>query len=73
MRFYFDPLSTTFSDQRVFDENAQRSMDERPKRIEMYAFSNELTPKCSQGLVRINRNSALVSDICLDQKGNQLT
>ena len=48
-------------------------MDERPKRIEMFAFSNELTPKCSQGLVRIYRNSALVSDICLDQKGKQLT
>ena len=31
------------------------------------------TPKCSLGLVRIYRNSALVSDICLDQKGKQLT
>jgi len=41
MRFRFDPLSTGFSNQRVFNENAQRSMDERPKRIEMYAFSNE--------------------------------
>ena len=29
-------------DRRVFDENAQRiSVDARPKRIEMYAFSNK--------------------------------
>ena len=29
-------------DRCVFDENAQRiSVDARPKRIEMYAFSNE--------------------------------
>lgn len=41
MRFRFYPLSAAFSDQRVFDENAQRSMDERPNRIEMYAVSDE--------------------------------
>ena len=31
------------------------------------------TLKCSQDLVNIYRNSALLSDICLDQKGKQLT
>ena len=41
LQFFFYPLSTAFSNQRVFNENAQRSMDERPKRIEMYAFSNK--------------------------------
>ena len=43
MRFRFDPLSRAFSNRRcVFNENAQRiSVDGRPKRIEMYAFSME--------------------------------
>ena len=42
MRFRFDPLSRAFSNRCVFDENAQRiSVDGRPKRIEMYAFSNK--------------------------------
>ena len=40
--FSFDPLSRAFSNRYVFDENAQRiSVDGRPKRIEMYAASNE--------------------------------
>ena len=42
MRFLFDPLSKTLSNRCVFHENAQRiSVDGRPERIEMYAFSNE--------------------------------
>ena len=42
MRSRFDPLSRAFSNQCVFDENAQRiSVNGRPKRIKMYAFSNE--------------------------------
>ena len=42
MRFRFDPLSRAFSNRCVFDENAQRvSVDGRPKRIKMYAFSNK--------------------------------
>ena len=42
MRFRLYPLSRAFSNRCVFDENAQRfSVDRRPKRIEMYAFSNE--------------------------------
>ena len=42
MRFHLYPLSRAFSNRCVFDENAQRfSVDRRPKRIEMYAFSNE--------------------------------
>ena len=42
MRFHLYPLSRAFSNLCVFDENAQRfSVDRRPKRIEMYAFSNE--------------------------------
>ena len=42
MRFHLYPLSRAFSNRCVFDENAQRfSEDRRPKRIEMYAFSNE--------------------------------
>ena len=48
-RFHFDATIHTHSicmpirfDRCVFDENAQRiSVDARPKRIEMYAFSNE--------------------------------
>ena len=33
MRFRFDPLATAFSNQCVFDENAQRiSVGGRPKR-----------------------------------------
>ena len=40
--FRFDPLSRAFSNRCVCDENAQRiSVDGRPKRIEMYAFSKE--------------------------------
>ena len=42
MRFHLYPLSRAFSNRCVSDENAQRfSADRRPKRIEMYAFSNE--------------------------------
>ena len=47
MRFRFDPLSRAFSNRCVFNENAQIenaqliSVDGKPKRIEMYAFSNE--------------------------------
>ena len=42
MRFHLYPLSRAFSNRCVFDENAQRfSVDRRPKRIEMYVFSNE--------------------------------
>ena len=42
MRFGFGPLSRAFSDRCVLDENATRiSVDGRPKRIEMYSFSNE--------------------------------
>ena len=41
MHFRFDPLSRAFSNRCVFYENAQHiSVDGRPKRIEMYAFSN---------------------------------
>ena len=41
--FCFEPLSRTFSNLCGFYENAQCiSVDERPKRIEMYAFSNEI-------------------------------
>ena len=40
MRFRFDHLSRAFSSRCVFDVNAPRiSVDGRPKRIEMYAFS----------------------------------
>ena len=42
MSFCFNPLSQEFSNRCVFDENAQRiNVHERPKRIEMFAFSNE--------------------------------
>ena len=42
MPFCFDPLSTVFSNRCVFGENAQSiSVVGRPKRIKMYAFSNE--------------------------------
>ena len=42
MRFRFDPLSIVFSNRWVFDENDRRiNVDGRPKRIVMYAFSNE--------------------------------
>ena len=42
MRFHLYPLSRAFSNRCVFDDNAQRfSVDRRPKRIEIYAFSNE--------------------------------
>ena len=42
MRFRFDPFSRAFENLCVFNENAQRiSVDGRPKRIEMYAFSKE--------------------------------
>ena len=42
MRLHLHPLSRAFSNRCVFDENAQCfSVDRRPKRIEMYAFSNE--------------------------------
>ena len=40
MRFRFDPPSRAFSNRCVFDENAQRiSVDGKPKRIDMHAFS----------------------------------
>ena len=42
MRFHLDPLSRVFSNRCIFDENTQRiGVDRRPKRIEMYAFSDE--------------------------------
>ena len=42
MLFRSDPLSRAFANRCGFDENARRiSLDGRPKRIEMYAFSNE--------------------------------
>ena len=42
MRFHFCPLSRAFSNRCGFDEYTQRfSVDRRPKRIEMYTFSNE--------------------------------
>ncbi len=42
MRFHLYSLSTAFSNRCVFGEYAERiSVDGRPKRIEMYAFSNE--------------------------------
>jgi len=42
VRFPFDPLSREFSNRCVFDENAQPiSVVPMPKRIEMYAISNE--------------------------------
>ena len=38
----FDQLSRAFSNRCVFDQNPWRiSVDRRPKRIEMYASSNE--------------------------------
>ena len=40
VRFRFDPPSRAFSNRCVFDENAQRiSVDGKPKRIEVHAFS----------------------------------
>ena len=42
MCFPFDPLSREFSNRCVFDENAAHySVVGRPKRIEMFAISNE--------------------------------
>ena len=42
MRSRFDPLSRAFSKRCVSDENVQRnSVDRRPKRIEISAFSKE--------------------------------
>ena len=42
IRFHFDPLSRVFSNRCVFIENTQRTgVDRRPKRTEMYAFSDE--------------------------------
>ena len=42
MRIGFDQLSRAFSNRCVVDQNPQRiSVDRRPKRTEMYAFSNE--------------------------------
>ena len=42
MRFRFDPHARAFSNRCVFDENAQRiSVDGKPKRIEMHAFSKQ--------------------------------
>ena len=49
MRFRFDILSKAFSNRCLYDENAQRitiSLDGRPIRIELYAFSNELALVC---------------------------
>ena len=49
MLFRFDILSKAFSNRCLYDENAQRitiSLDERPRRIELYAFSNELALVC---------------------------
>ena len=45
MRFRFDPLSRAFSNLCVYNENAHIiSLDGRPKRIEVYAFSNARAP-----------------------------
>ena len=43
MRIRFDQLSRAFSNRCVFDQNPRRiiSVNRRPKRNEMYAFSNE--------------------------------
>ena len=42
MRIRFDQLLRAFSNRCVFDENPQRiRVYRRPKRIEVYAFSNE--------------------------------
>ena len=42
MRFHLDPVSRAFSYGCGFAENAQRlGMNRRPKRIEIYAVSNE--------------------------------
>ena len=49
MRSRFDPLSRAFSNRCVSDENAQRnSVDRRPKRIEISAFSKENQQPISQ-------------------------
>ena len=51
MRFRVDPLLRTFPNRCVFDENAQRiSVEGRPKRIEMYAFSHENALVWTRGL-----------------------
>ena len=42
MSIRFDQLSKAFSNQCVSDQNPRRnSVNQRPKRNEMYAFSNE--------------------------------
>ncbi len=41
MRFHLCSLSAEFSNRCVFGEFERISVDGRPKRIEMYAFSNE--------------------------------
>ena len=65
MRFHLYPLSRAFSIRCVFDENAQRfSVDRRPKRIEMYAFSNE------NALVWAGPNFRL---LCPDVRGHPCT
>lgn len=49
MHFRFDILSKAFSNRRLYDEDAQRitiSLDGRPRRIELYAFSNEVALVC---------------------------
>lgn len=49
MHFRFDILSKAFSDRCLYDEDAQRitiSLDGRPRRIELYAFSNEFALVC---------------------------
>ena len=55
MRFCFDSLSTAFSNQCVFDENMHTwriSVDRRPTRIEMYAFSFENAFSVNRNLIK---------------------
>ena len=49
MHFRFDILSKAFSNRCLYDEDAQHitiSLDGRPRRIELYAFSNEVALAC---------------------------
>ena len=72
MRFQLYPLSRAFSNRYVFDENAQRfSVDRRPKRIEMYAFSNEnalVLAKIGRYFARLSRITVLLFNTYIDNK-----
>ena len=55
VRFRFDPPSRAFSNRCVFDENAQRiSVDGKPKRIEIHAFSKRKRSFFGQGLIHFS-------------------